>query len=58
MFSSGGELIVVVNGNRKEFFNIWYRVVVDDYFNLEGGILFYCFNLNREMLFDLFNKFC
>lgn len=56
MFSSGGELIVVVNGNRKEFFNIWYRVVVDDYFNLEGGILFYCLNLIREMLFDLFNK--
>ena len=36
VFPSGGELTVAVNGNRKEFLNIWYRAADDDYLNSEG----------------------
>ena len=36
VFPSGGELTVAVNGNRKEFLNIWYRAAADDYLNSEG----------------------
>lgn len=58
MFPSGGELTVAVNGNRKEFLNIWYRAAADDYLNSEGGILFHCLNSIREILSDSLNKFC
>ena len=36
VFPSGGELTVAVNGNRKEFLNLWYRAAADDYLNSEG----------------------
>lgn len=46
VFPSGGELTVAVNGNRKEFLNIWYRAAADDYLNSEGGIFISLSQLN------------
>ncbi|XP_078310499.1 uncharacterized protein LOC144618409 [Crassostrea virginica] len=51
VFPSGGELTVAVNGNRKEFLNIWYRAAADDYLNSEGLCGHYDGDNSNDLMF-------